>query len=137
MTATRRFARSFDELGDIVAFTHDFFDREGIDPSLRNAVDLCVEELFVNMVSYNTETDAKIRLDLEPRPDGIEVSLTDYDVDRFDPRDMRPVDVNAPLDQREPGGLGLYLVLKMADAIHYEYRDRTSRITFIADRKSA
>ena len=30
----------------------------------------------------------------------------------------------------EPGGLGLYLVLKMADTIHYEYRDRTSKITF-------
>ena len=44
------------------------------------------------------------------------------------------VDVDAPLENRTPGGLGLYLVLKMADSIHYEYRNRTSKITFIADR---
>jgi anti-sigma regulatory factor (Ser/Thr protein kinase) len=72
---------------------------------------------------------------MQARAQGIEVSLTDFGVDRFDPRQLRTVDVNAPLEKREPGGLGLYLVMKMADAIHYEYRNRNSKITFIADRK--
>jgi anti-sigma regulatory factor (Ser/Thr protein kinase) len=133
--AAKTFPRSFDELQNIVAFTHDFFARERTDASLRYIVDLCVEELFVNMVNYNRETDADILIEMHPHAAGVEVSLTDFDVDRFDPRDMPPVDVDAPLDKRTPGGLGLYLVLKMADAIHYEYRDRTSKITFIADRK--
>ena len=66
---------------------------------------------------------------------GIEVSLTDYDVDRFDPRDVKSIDTDVPLELRSAEGLGLYLVLKMADSIHYEYRNRTSKITFIADRK--
>ena len=70
-----------------------------------------------------------------PHDHGVEVSLTDYDVERFDPREVAPVDVDAPLDDRAPGGLGLYLVLKMVDSIHYEYRNRQSKITFIADRK--
>ncbi len=135
MTIHREFSRSFDELKNIVEFTHDYFDQESIDVGLRHTVDLCVEELFVNMVSYNKETDANIRIDIGPHEHGIEVSLTDYDVDRFDPRDAKPVDVDAPLETRTPGGLGLYLVLKMADAIHYEYRNRTSKITIILDRK--
>lgn len=135
--AAKTFSRSCDELQNIVAFTHHFFTREKIDASLRHIVDLCVEELFVNMVNYNTETDADILIEMHPHATGIEVSLTDFDVDRFDPREIPPVDVDAPLDKRVPGGLGLYLVLKMADAIHYEYRDRTSKITFIADRKDA
>lgn len=135
MTARKTFLRSFDELKSVVAFTHSFFERHGIDPTLRYIVDLCVEELFVNMVNYNTETDADILIEMSPHQDGIEVSLTDFDVDRFDPREIEPVDINAPLEKRVPGGLGLYLVLKMADAIHYEYRNRTSKITFIAQRK--
>ena len=49
------------------------------------------------------------------------------------PGEMGPVDVDAPLEKRTPGGLGPYLVMKMANSIHYEYRDRTSKITFIAD----
>ena len=135
MKVSREFSRNFDELKEIVAFTHGFFDAHDVDKSLRYIVDLCVEELFVNMVSYNTETNANIRIEIGPHEHGIEVSLTDFDVDRFDPREASPVDIDAPLESRTPGGLGLYLVLKMADAIHYEYRDRTSKITFIADRK--
>jgi len=134
MTFTCEFSRDFDELRNIVAFTEKFFQQEGIDPSLRHVVDLCVEELFVNMVSYNRETDSNIRIDMATNDHGVEVSLTDFNVDRFDPRSLPEVDVNKPLEQREAGGLGLYLVLKMASSIHYEYRNRTSKITFIADR---
>lgn len=51
-------------------------------------------------------------------------------MERFDPTRLKQVDVDAPLAERTPGGLGLYLVLKMADSINYEYHDRTSKITF-------
>jgi serine/threonine-protein kinase RsbW len=133
----KKFSRSFDELREIVAFTEQFFGAAGIDPSLRNIVDLCVEELFVNMVTYDTETEEDILLEMKPHDLGVEVSLTDYDVERFDPRNGPAVDVEAPLEERDPGGLGLYLVLKMVDSIHYEYRNRTSKITFVAGRKQS
>lgn len=127
------FKRDFNELQKIVAFTEDFFAREHIDNKLRHVVDLCLEELFVNMVKYNVETSEDILVELAVAGDGVEVSLTDYNVERFDPRQMGPVDIDAPLEARTPGGLGLYLVMKMATSIHYEYRDRTSKITFIAN----
>ena len=95
-----------------------------------------MEELFVNMVTYNTETDENVLIELSRHQDGVEVSLTDYNVERFDPRGAPDVDVNAPLEERTPGGLGLYLVMKMANSIHYTYRDRTSKITFVADGKA-
>ena len=43
---------------------------------------------------------------------------------RSDSHKALPV-IDAPLEEREPGGLGLYLVMKMANEIYYEYRDRT------------
>lgn len=131
----QEFGRSLDELGDIVSFTDAFFLENNIDSSIRYIVDLCVEELFVNMITYNTESSADILIEMSPHEHGVEISLTDFDVERFDPREVQPIDVNAPLEQRTPGGLGLYLVLKMVNSIHYEYRNRTSKITFIADRK--
>ncbi|MBT8085465.1 MAG: ATP-binding protein [Woeseia sp.] len=132
----RKFSRNLDEIANIVALTEEFFAREKLDPTLRPIVDLCVEELFVNMVTYNLETAEDILIEMKARHPGIEVSLTDFDVERFDPSELAPVDINAPLENREPGGLGLFLVMKMADSIHYEYRDRVSRITFFADRKT-
>jgi len=131
----KKFKRSFDELKEIVALTDQFFNDEDIDPNLRYVVDLAVEELFVNMVTYNVESNRDILIQMSPHEHGVEVSLTDFDVERFDPREVGPVDVDAPLEIRAPGGLGLYLVLKMVDSIHYEYRNRQSKITFIADRK--
>ena len=126
------FSRSFDELKDIVSMTDGFFAEHGIDPAKRHVVDLCIEELFVNMVTYDTETDADIDVELAPHGSGVQVSLTVHGVDRFDPRDAPAVDVDAPLEQRNPGGLGLFLVSKMVNSIRYEYRDRTSTITFVA-----
>jgi len=131
----QKFNRSFDELKNIVTMTEAFFREEGLQPGLRNVVDLATEELFVNMVTYNTESDEDILIQMRPHEHGIEVSLTGYGVDRFDPTAAGPVDTNAPLEERTPGGLGLYLVMKMVDSIHYEYRNRQSKITFIVDRK--
>lgn len=131
----KKFKRSFDEIKEIVAMTDEFFAGEDVDPSLRYVVDLSVEELFVNMVTYNVESDEDILIQMSPHEHGVEVSLTDYDVERFDPTEVKPVDVDSPAEARAMGGLGLYLVMKMVDSIHYEYRNRQSKITFIADRK--
>ncbi|TDJ10997.1 MAG: ATP-binding protein [Gammaproteobacteria bacterium] len=126
----KKFKRSLEEIRNIVSMTTDFFAQESLDNALRNTVDLATEELFVNMVTYNTETEADILIEMQRANGGIEVSLTDYGVDRFDPTKVTTLDTEVPLNERNPGGLGLYLVLKMVDSIHYEYHDRTSKITF-------
>jgi anti-sigma regulatory factor (Ser/Thr protein kinase) len=124
------YQRSYAELKRIVSDTEQFFTTHGVNTSLRTAADLCMEELFVNMVNYNTETDALILIEMQALEGGIQVSLTDFDVERFDPTQAVDVDVSAPVSERVPGGLGLYLVLKMVDSIHYQYRNRQSKITF-------
>ena len=131
----KKFKRNFDELKNIVKMTESVFQETGMQSGLRNVVDLATEELFVNMVTYNTESNEDILIEMVPHALGLEVRLTNYDVERFDPTSVASVDIDAPLDERTPGGLGLYLVMKMVDSIHYEYRNRQSKITFIVDRK--
>ena len=131
----QKFKRSFDEIKNIVRMTESVFRELGMKSDLRNVVDLATEELFVNMVTYNTESNEDILIEMVPHALGLEVRLTDYDVERFDPTLAASVDVDSPLEERTPGGLGLYLVMKMVDSIHYEYRNRQSKITFIVDRK--
>lgn len=131
----RKFKRDFGELKNIVKMTELVFQEMNLPAGLRNVVDLATEELFVNMVTYNTESKEDILIEMVPHALGLEVRLTDYDVERFDPTSATGVDIDAPLEERTPGGLGLYLVIKMVDSIHYEYRNRQSKITFIVDRK--
>jgi anti-sigma regulatory factor (Ser/Thr protein kinase) len=132
MTEHRMFERSFGSLPAIVAFTAGFFDRERIDARLRPVIDLAIEELFTNMVKYSTGSNADVRIELTGIEGGVEVTLTDYDVDRFDVTATPDVDISLPIELRRPGGLGLYLIRRLVDSIEYEYEDasRQSRITF-------
>ena len=132
MTHSRELERSFDSLEEIFAFTSGIFRGEQLDARLLPTVDLALEELFTNMVKYGKTSDAAIRLDLTRVPGGVEVTLTDRDVDFFDVTRTGDVDVNLPIEQRTPGGLGLHLIKQMVDFIEYQYLEesRTSRITF-------
>ena len=132
VTADRSFRRSFDSLEEIFAFTSDFFAAHGIDPGLLPTVDLTLEELFTNMVKYSPAGDAFIRIEMAATPGGVEVTLTDYDVDRFDVTQAPDADINLPIEERRPGGLGLHLIRRLVDSLHYEYssESRQSRTTF-------
>lgn len=128
----REFERSFDSLNAMFAFTRETFSKENIDQRLHPTVDLALEELFTNVVKYATETRSRVRIDIGKVPYGVEVTLTDHDVDFFDVTGTGEVDVNAPLEARNPGGLGLHLIKKMVEFFEYQYLEetRTSRITF-------
>jgi len=129
---SRTFARDFASIEAMVSYSAEAFDRLGIDPSLLAAVDFVVEELFTNMVKYARGSARDVRMDVLAIDGGVEVTLTDYDVERFDVTRAPDVDVGAPIDQRRPGGLGLHLIRRMVDAIEYRYSDaaREGRITF-------
>ena len=127
----RSFERSFDSLEDIVAFTAAAFADQEIDPELLPAIDFAVEELFTNMVKYSTMSSAAVRIDLARIDGGVQVTLTDYDVDPFDVTLAPDADVELPIEQRKPGGLGLHLIRRLVDSIEYEYstESRQSRTT--------
>jgi serine/threonine-protein kinase RsbW len=142
VTIDRLFKRSYESLQELAEFTSNFFVGEQVDRRLLQPVDFAIEELFTNMVKYGATSDAAVRVSLEKVPGGVEVTLTDYGVDRFDPTLAPEVDISLPLEQRKPGGLGLHLIRRMVDSIRYEYDEvnRQSRITFrktIADRRTA
>jgi phosphoserine phosphatase len=129
---TETFARRIDSLPAIFAFTEKAFERERIDPAILPTVDFVLEELFTNMVKYSTESTSDVRIELAPIADGLDVTLTDYDVEPFDVTKAPDANVDLPVELRKPGGLGLHLIRRMVDSMRYEYSPerRESRITF-------
>ena len=129
--ARASFDRNFDALESMTAFSATAFARMGVDERLLPIVDLAVEELFTNMVKYGVGSSAPVRIEIGAIAGGVEVRLIDDDVEPFDITRMPDVDIDAPIEEREPGGLGLHLIRRMVDSVEYEYvkERRQSRIT--------
>ena len=125
----RPFKRSLESLDEISEALRTFFADNDARTEHLESVTLAVEELFTNMLKYGGGTgDVLIAFVLE---DGeLSVGLTDFDVDEFDVTKAPEVDVDRPLSERQPGGLGIHLIKKMMDRIEYNYVDRRGTTTF-------
>jgi phosphoserine phosphatase len=131
-TATASFRRSFEVLEAIFAFTAETFAAQGIDPTLGPPVDFVLEELFTNVVKYGQPSATQVRLEMAAIPDGVEVTLVEPDAKPFDPTQAPDADIDAPLEGRTPGGLGIHLSRRLVDTLEYHYDEarREGRITF-------
>ncbi len=126
----RNFARNFDSLSAIYDFAEEILAQRDIAEAVRFPVHLAMEELFTNMVKYNPDCEDDIGVDIDVDDDRVRVVLTESDVDEFDVTRPREVDTEAPLEDRSPGGLGLYLLQNIVDELEYEYENRRSRVIF-------
>ena len=128
--AGQSFKRSIDSVAGIYRFSEDIMAAADIDESVRFTVHLAIEELFVNLVSYNPGAEHDILIDVQVANNGVVVTIVDHDAAEFDVTKERPVDTGAPLSERRPGGLGLHLVQRIVDTLEYDYRDGRSKIRF-------
>jgi anti-sigma regulatory factor (Ser/Thr protein kinase) len=126
----KKFGRSYDSLEAIYEFTEKILTSQNVAQSIRFPVHFAMEELFTNMVKYNPGNTNDILLDIKTDDDAITVRLTDYDVDAFDVTSSRQINIDAPLEKRKVGGLGLHLIQKLVDTLKYEYSERQSTVTF-------
>jgi anti-sigma regulatory factor (Ser/Thr protein kinase) len=88
-----------------------------------------MEELFVNMVHFNpaVTTDIAVAIDVADR---VTVSLVDDGGAEFDVTARREVDVDASLEERTPGGLGIHLIQNLVDSLEYRYQDGRGEVIF-------
>lgn len=129
-TAQRAFPRTAACLPEIFDFMDEFFAAAGVGDQHRMPVQFAVEELFTNLVKYSEGGTQDIRIALKRETGRLIVSLTDFDVPRFDIRAVADVDVTRDIADRKPGGLGIHLLKRMVDDVGYDYADGNSTTTF-------
>ncbi|MBI4916304.1 MAG: ATP-binding protein [Acidobacteria bacterium] len=131
MVDERTFPKALASLDGIFAHLESFYRSELIDARTSLSLSLVVEEIFTNLVRYNTVSRNPIVLRIEREGDQVRLELVDHDVDRFDPSTLPEVNVDAPMAERKPGGLGLHLVRAIVDHISFEYENRVMRIAVV------
>ena len=131
---SKAFERSVDIVPDVYRFSEDVMVAGNIEESLRFPIHLALEELFVNLVTYNPGAKQDIVVEVEVTDAGVAVTITDKDAAEFDVTVDPGVDTSASLEERRPGGLGLHLIQRMVDTLEYDYRNGRSKIRFSKER---
>jgi serine/threonine-protein kinase RsbW len=84
--------------------------------ALVQAVDECVTNIIEH--GYRLQPGS-IDVEIERANETLTIVLRDH-APPFDPTGVPPPDLARPLEEREPGGLGIYLTRQMVD--HWQYR---------------
>lgn len=92
---------------------------------------LAVDEACTNIIEhgYKGMDPGSIILSFRIESDRILVQITDFG-HIFEPADAPKPDVEAPLEDRELGGLGLFLIYQTMDNIDYQASDDGNTLTF-------
>ena len=88
-------------------------------------IDIAIDELFGNIAhyAYNPEIGkATVRVEVIEDPLSVVITFIDNGVP-YDPLAKADPDTTLSAEEREIGGLGIYMVKKSMDEIAYEYKD--------------
>jgi anti-sigma regulatory factor (Ser/Thr protein kinase) len=126
---TRRFRARLDEAPNVSAFVESSI--AGMSPRLIMRLQLIVEELFVNTVTYGHGGDSEAPVDVSVSLEGDRVTLVYEDTaPAFDPfATVEAPDPAASLEARRVGGLGVYLVTQLAERCDYARTGDRNRVT--------
>lgn len=111
------------EVARIAPTLREFADRHGVPTRAILAVNLALEEIMVNTISYGYADPREHRIDVELTVDaGWLVVRVEDDARPFDPTEHPAPDFAKPIEDRPAGGLGIHLVRGLFDAVEYQRR---------------
>ena len=120
-----------DNLSQVLDFIDTELENAGCGMKSQMQIDIAVEELFVNVSHYAYAPgtgDITVGIRFSSDPDLAEIILKDSGVP-YDPLAKEDPDIALSAEEREVGGLGIYMVKKSMDFMKYEYTDGHNIVT--------
>ena len=129
-------ANRIDDLEPGLSTMETFLADQSIGPDDRAQMMIILDEIASNVIKAAWPTheahsfEIALMLDTTPSHRQIVLVCTDDGV-AFDPTQMPPPDLDADIDEREIGGLGLFLVGELSESMQYCRIDGLNRLTVV------
>ncbi len=114
-----------DNITKVTEFVDGQLEELGCPMKAQMQIDIAIDELFSNIAhyAYNPEVGpATVRVEVVEDPMAVVVTFVDSGV-QYDPLAKEDPDTTLSAEERDIGGLGIYMVKKSMDDITYEYKD--------------
>lgn len=126
----RRFSIAPDQeaLSEVSDFLDSCVEEFAIPMRMGFSLKIVADEIFSNIVYYSGSKNAEILF----RNDTDKVTLVFMDDGiPYNPMEAEEPDITADVEERKIGGLGLFMVKKMAEQVQYEYADQKNQLTVV------
>jgi len=124
---------SVEALPQVTAFLEERLEAADCPMKAQMQLSIAAEEIFVNIAHYAYAPgtgEATVRLELGGEPPAARVTFIDRGVP-FDPLKKTDPDITLAAEDRQIGGLGIYMTKKTMDDVRYEYRDGQNILTLV------
>lgn len=100
------------------------------------SLQLAADEAASNIIEHAYEgiSDADLDVSCDVYGDTLTITMHD-DGKSFDPSNVKQPNLKADLSDRQIGGLGLYLMRKLMDEVHYESSPNTGNLLTMTKRR--
>ena len=126
------FPASDEALRDAIGFVEEELEKVDCPMKTMMQISVCVEEMFVNIAHYayrGAETENSIvSMSVDTEGGTATIVLKDHGIP-FDPLAKPDPDITLSADERQIGGLGIFMVKKSMDEVGYERTDETNIFT--------
>ena len=120
-----------DNLPQVISFVDEQLEAADCPMKIQMQIDIAVEEIFVNIAHYAYNPDvgtAKVRVEVLGEPPAVDITFIDNGIP-YDPLAKADPDVTLSAEERQIGGLGIFMVKKTMDDVKYEYLDGHNILT--------
>ena len=129
----KTFPAKTEALLDVLAFVEEQLEKRECPMKIQTAVCVAIEEVFVNVAHYAYEGgdgDVAFSVDFEEETRNITIQMKDKGV-AFDPLNKPDPDITLSAEERDIGGLGIFITKKTMDVVTYAYENGENILTMI------
>ena len=122
-----------ENLDQVLAFVDEELEKYECGMKTQMQIDIAVEEIFVNIAHYAyNPAVGKATIRIEVTDGTVSLTFIDNGVP-YDPLAKEDPDITLSAEERQIGGLGIFMVKKSMDDVKYEYKDGSNILTFSKD----
>jgi sigma-B regulation protein RsbU (phosphoserine phosphatase) len=127
------FPAKVEALSDVLGFVDRTLESCECPMKIQTAICVAIEEVFVNVAHYaygDGEGDMTLGIGFDAESREITFRMSDRGTP-FDPLKKPDPDITLSAEEREIGGLGIFIAKKTMDTIHYAYENGENILTMI------